>query len=264
MSWTEQGEGAPVVLVHGIPTSPGLWRKVVPKLSGVRVLAWEMVGYGKSIEQGRTRDISVGEQAEYLAAWMRQLGIEKAVLAGHDLGGGVVQIAAVRHPELCAGLFLTNAIGYDSWLIPSVSALKAGARVMRHLPRPLFKLLLMNLFYRGHDSAESAQEAFEAHAPDYLAQGGAAALIRQVEQLKTGDTVEVAEALPRLNVPARIVWGDGDQFQKIKFGERFSRDLRAPLRRIPGAKHFTPEDYPEIIAEEIMELVREAQLQPVA
>lgn len=260
MSWIEQGEGTPVILVHGIPTSPDLWRNVMPMLSGVHVLAWEMVGYGQSIEEGRARDISVGRQAEYLAAWMRRLGIAKAVLAGHDLGGGVVQIAAVRHKRLCGGLFLTNAIGYDSWPIPSVSALKAGAPVMRHLPDPLFKLLLMNLLYRGHDTREEALAAFRVHAPNYLAQGGAAALIRQIEHLKTSDTLAVADALPKLGIPARIVWGDGDQFQKIRFGERFSRDLRAPLRRIPRAKHFTPEDHPEIIAEEIMKLIGEASL----
>lgn len=260
MSWVEQGEGTPVVLVHGIPTSPELWRKVMPRLTGVRALAWEMVGYGQSIEQGRGRDISVGQQANYLAAWMQHLGLGEAILAGHDLGGGVVQIAAVRRPELCAGLFLTNAIGYDSWPIPSVAAMKASARVMRHLPRPLFKLLLSNLLHRGHDTKKEAQEAFETYAPNYLIQGGAAALIHQVEHLKTSDTLAVAGILPKLDLPARIVWGDGDQFQKIEFGERFSRDLKAPLRRIPRAKHFTPEDHPAIIAEEIMALVGEARL----
>lgn len=114
MSWIEQGDGTPVVLLHGIPTSPELWRKVIPRLSGVRGLAWEMVGYGRSIPEGIGRDISVARQADYLAAWMRQLGFGKAVIVGHDLGGGVAEILAVRHPELCEGLFLTNAICYDS------------------------------------------------------------------------------------------------------------------------------------------------------
>ena len=52
MRWLERGTGLPVVLVHGIPTSPRLWRHVIPKLEGVRVLAWEMVGYGDSFAAG--------------------------------------------------------------------------------------------------------------------------------------------------------------------------------------------------------------------
>lgn len=257
MSWTEVGEGLPVVLVHGIPTSPELWRKVIPLLYGVRSLAWEMVGYGHSIAEGRDRDISVAGQAKYLTAWMHHLEIVKAVLVGHDLGGGVIQIAAVRHPELCRGLFLTNSIGYDSWPIPSVMALKASASLMKHLPRPLFKLLVMSLLYRGHQSRSEAMEAYRLHIAPYLAQDGAGALIRQISDLRTQDTLAVAADLPQLGVPARIAWGEDDQFQKIEFGERFARDLSAPLRRIPHGKHFTPEDHPAIIAEEIMKLVEE-------
>ena len=67
MRWEEQGEGRPVVFVRGIPTSPRLWRHVIPQVRGARCMAWEMVGYGASIEEGRERDISVAKQADYLA-----------------------------------------------------------------------------------------------------------------------------------------------------------------------------------------------------
>lgn len=88
MRWEEQGIGAPLVLVHGIPTSPALWRHVVPRIGTARCLAFEMVGYGSSIPQGRGRDISVARQAEYLVAWAQAIRSRSAVLVGHDLGGG--------------------------------------------------------------------------------------------------------------------------------------------------------------------------------
>lgn len=255
MSWIEEGEGLPVILVHGIPTSPDLWRHVIPRLSGVRVLAWEMVGYGTSISEGKRRDISVAQQAEYLAQWMRELDIEKAVLAGHDLGGGVAQILAVRNPKLCSGLFLTNAIGYDSWPIPSVIAMRKMDGLVRKLPDSMFKALLLSLFVRGHDDLGKAMEALEVHSPKYTQRDGAAAMVRQMNALDVKDTLEIADKLPSLNIPARLAWGEADQFQKVEYAERFSRDLGAPLRKIKGGKHFTPEDHPEVIAEEIMALV---------
>ena len=89
MRWEEEGEGHPVVFIHGIPTSPRLWRHVIPSVQGARSMAWEMVGYGASIEEDRDRDISVAKQADYLASWMREVGLESAFLVGHDLGGGV-------------------------------------------------------------------------------------------------------------------------------------------------------------------------------
>ena len=96
MRWEEEGEGPPVVFIHGIPTSPRLWRHVIPGVQGARSMAWEMVGYGASIEEGWDRDISVAKQADYLASWVREVGMESAFLVGHDLGGGVAQILAVR------------------------------------------------------------------------------------------------------------------------------------------------------------------------
>lgn len=150
MRWEEQGEGLPVVFIHGIPTSPALWRHVVPLVTQAHCLAFEMVGYGESIPAGRERDISVGRQADYVAAWLAQLNITQAVFAGHDLGGGVAQLVAVRYPELCGGLFLTNSIGYDSWPIPSVKAMRAMAPLVRRLPNVVAKqAILRMLMYRG-------------------------------------------------------------------------------------------------------------------
>ncbi|WP_373187621.1 alpha/beta fold hydrolase [Halopseudomonas sp.] len=259
MHWLEQGEGMPVVLIHGIPTSPALWRKVMPLMPGTRCLAFEMVGYGESIPQGVDRDISISRQADYVAAWMRHLGVEGAILAGHDLGGGVAQIVAVRYPELCAGLFLTNAIGYDSWPIPSVKTLQASAPLVSHLPYTAGKQILRLLMYRGHEDSGLVRESLELHWVPYAKHDGAAALIRQVQALDVNDTLSIADSLPGLGIPACVVWGAADPFQNIEYGERFARDLDAPLHRIEGGLHFTPEDHPDEIARYLLQLVEQVR-----
>ncbi|MEX2551200.1 MAG: alpha/beta hydrolase [Nitriliruptoraceae bacterium] len=258
--WEEQdGEGdTPVVLIHGIPTSPALWRHVTPQLGGLRVLAFEMVGYGQSIPAGVDRDISVAAQARHLDAWLDHLGLDRVILVGHDLGGGVAQIAAVRRRERCAGLLLTNAIAYDSWPIPSVKAMRAAAPVVARMPKRLLKATLGMLLARGHDDPAVARESLEVHFSHYAAHDGAAALARQVSALDVRDTLQVAGDLPGLGVPSRIVWGLADQFQKASYGQRLARDLSARATGIRGGKHFTPEDHPQVIAEAIRELVVEA------
>ncbi len=202
--WLEQGgdaAGLPVVLVHGIPTSPALWRHVLPQLTGLRVLALEMTGYGQSIPAGRTRDISVGAQADRLNAWLAHLGVDRAVLVGHDLGGGVVHIAAVRQPQRCAGLMITNGIGYDSWPIPSVKAMRAGAPLLAKMPAVALKPALGMLLARGHDTAARAKEALGVHYAPYAEHGGGAAMARQVSALDVRDTLAVQDALPTLRRP---------------------------------------------------------------
>jgi pimeloyl-ACP methyl ester carboxylesterase len=179
MRWEQQGEGRPVVFVHGIPTSPRLWRHVIPQVQNARSMAWEMVGYGASIEEGEGRDISVSKQAEYLAAWMRAVGLDEgAVIVGHDLGGGVAQILAVSNPELVAGLVLTNAICYDSWPIPSVKAMRAMGPAVERLPNAVLRYnLYVGLFLRGHDDLARAKESFREHWPYYERAGAGAALM---------------------------------------------------------------------------------------
>jgi pimeloyl-ACP methyl ester carboxylesterase len=250
MRWEQQGEGRPVVFVHGIPTSPRLWRHVVPWVSSARSMAWEMVGPGASIEEGEGRDISVAKQAEYLAAWMRAVGLDEgAVIVGHDLGGGVAQILAVQNPELVRGLVLTNAICYDSWPIPSVKAMRTMGAAIERLPDALLRYkLYVGLFLRGHDDLARAKESFGEHWPYYQRAGAGAALMRQVRSLNVQHTLAVADRIPSLNVPARLIWGAADRFQKIGYGYRLAYELGASMERLEKGKHFVPEDHPEPVA----------------
>ncbi len=257
MRWEEEGEGRPVVFVHGIPTSPRLWRRVIPHVQNARSIAFEMVGYGASIEEGRNRDISVAQQAEYLASFMRQTEIGSAIVVGHDLGGGVAQILAVRHPELVDGLVFTNAIAYDSWPISGVKAMRAMGPLVERLPVEVFRYILRAFLQGGHDDSSRAKESFDEHWPYYEAGGGGAAFVRQARSLNQQDTVAVADQIPNLDVPARLAWGTADQFQPVGYGYRLAYELGAPIQRIEGGKHFTPEDHPEEIADAVNDLVRE-------
>lgn len=71
--WMDEGTGAPVILIHG-PTSPRLWRHVMPLVRG-RCLAWEMPGYGSSIPRGADLDLSLSAQAGYVLDWIGSLDL---------------------------------------------------------------------------------------------------------------------------------------------------------------------------------------------
>ncbi len=156
------------------------------------------------------------------------------------------------------GLVLTNSISYDSWPIPSIKALRAASPVVRHMPDPLLKPVIASLILRGHDDRRRARDALEIHWRPYEQYDGAAATARQVESLNVRDTLAIADQLPALDLPARVVWGAADRFQKVEYGDRLAWDLRTELRRIEGGKHFTPEDHHDAIAAATNEVVAEA------
>lgn len=263
MRWEEHGDvgpGAiPVVMVHGIPTHPRLWRFVIPALEdpGLGCMAWEMVGFGWSIPEGLDRDISVARQAEYLGAFLRNRNIEQALFVGHDLGGGVVQRFAADNPERCLGLVLVDCVAYDNWPVQPVRAARRAARLVERVPSQLLEPVLTSVLRRlGHDDTDRGSTSAELHVRPYRASSGRAGLAHQLRHLDSDDTQAVAGRLSALDVPARVVWGARDPLG-VRSAERLAGELKAPLTVIPDARHFTPEDHPDVVAQAINELVAE-------
>lgn len=257
MRWEELGEGRPIVFLHGIPTCPALWRRVTPRIPGARKLAWELVGYGASAKEGVERDISVAQQAEYLNAWMEALELSGVLVVGHDLGGGVAQNLALKHPMKVAGIVLTNSIGYGSWPIPRVKMLRAMSSGVEHVPPALLLQLMRNFMKAGHDDPDIAKDSLAVHYANYTGPGGPPAFARQLRSLNVRDTEWIGDRLRDLRIPARIVWGAADKFQKLKYGQKLARQLNAHLTEIPEGKHFVPEDHPDEIVDAVLAVADE-------
>ncbi|MBK3577080.1 haloalkane dehalogenase [Streptomyces sp. MBT65] len=114
MSHRESGTGAPIVFLHGNPTSSYLWRNVLPRVTSGRLLAPDLIGMGAS---GKP-DIaySFADQARYLDAWFDALGLRDAVLVGHDWGGALAFDWAARHPDRVRGIaFMETIVKPMTW-----------------------------------------------------------------------------------------------------------------------------------------------------
>lgn len=103
MSYTEEGAGSDLVLLHGNPTSSHIWREVVPRLSGsARVIAPDLIGMGDSGKPGI--DYGFADHADYLEAFLEAVGVDRPVLVGYDWGGALAMDWAARHPGRIRGL----------------------------------------------------------------------------------------------------------------------------------------------------------------
>ncbi|KUG08472.1 hypothetical protein ASU33_09925 [Solirubrum puertoriconensis] len=262
MRWEEHGEPNAehtVVLVHGLPTNPRLWRYVIPEVvrPGVRCLAWEMVGYGWSMQAGLGRNISVARQAEYLYLWLQHEQITKAVFVGHDLGGGVVQRMATLYPEVCAGIVLADCVAYDNWPVPPILAAQKSSGLIEKMPPVIVKGWLRKAILALGDKHEwRRQESARLHAQPYGQPFGPAAFADQVRSVNNLDTLNIASDLPQVTVPARVVWGQKDILSPDS-GQRLATDLKTDFTCIPGARHFTPEDHPDVVAQAINAVLAE-------
>jgi haloalkane dehalogenase len=104
MNYRETGAGgAPVVFLHGNPTSSYIWRNITPYVAGRhRCLAPDLIGMGESGKPDIAYRFS--DHARYLDAWFDALALDQVILVGHDWGGALGMDWAARHPDRVRGV----------------------------------------------------------------------------------------------------------------------------------------------------------------
>jgi haloalkane dehalogenase len=108
MAHREAGEGDPIVLLHGNPTSSYLWRDVLPGLAGLgRCLAPDLIGMGDSqkVPGSGPHSYRLADHRRYLDELLDQLGVTgRVTLVGHDWGAVLAVDWARRHPQAVRGI----------------------------------------------------------------------------------------------------------------------------------------------------------------
>jgi pimeloyl-ACP methyl ester carboxylesterase len=250
VSYIDEGEGPPIVLLHGIPTWGYLWHGFIPRFAKThRVLAPDLLGFGYSDKSDRF-DRSIARQAEMINAWMESVGIECATIIGHDIGGGVALRLVTLFPARVTRLCVMNTICYDSW--PIEMMLQFGHPEAYHkLSASTAFMLLKQVLKRGF-AISPDDEMLEGLLMPYTTEVGKLSLIRNAAALNTNLTTEITPLLSHVQVPTLILWGEEDRFQLVKYGERLAWDIpSAHLIRIKGARHFVMLDRPEEVAQHL-------------
>ena len=244
--------GSTIVFLHGIPSSSFLWRKVIDHLQQeFTCFAVDMLGYGDS-DKPKDKDLSITAQAEYIAQWSEAVGLDEFHLVGHDIGGGVAQLLALRHPEKVRRLVLIDTIAYDSWPVPDIDRLKDAQwddlLRSRDLRSGFRRALEAGLF----NKSLVTDELLEGYVGPFLGQEGRAAYLRCARTLKTNHLSDYSQEIEALSNPTLVLWGQHDQYQELRFGERLSNALaNHQLEVCPNGSHFLPEDQPSWVAERI-------------
>lgn len=109
MNYYEQGEGEPILFLHGIPTNSYLWRNIIPQVSVKgRAIAVDLAGYGKS-DVPLDNDYSIASQYSYLKGFIDALQLKNIMLVVNDLGSLLGLKYAVENPDNVKGIVLIEA-----------------------------------------------------------------------------------------------------------------------------------------------------------
>jgi pimeloyl-ACP methyl ester carboxylesterase len=256
----EQGRGAPVVLVHGVPTSSFVYRKVVPALAeqGLRAFAFDFPGLGLA-----DRPVDFDYSWSGLARWTREaidaLGIDRCHLVVHDIGGPIGFEWAVRNPERVLSLTALNTIvGIAGFRRPWTMAPFAVRGIGRLWLASLNRWVMTRLFY-----LQGIADRSRVPPPQVLAyydllkrEDGGRAFLRIMRGFELTEQKErfLWEGLAQRPYPARIVWGERDPALGLDQMRLAQRILRVDDPILLPAKHFPQEDQASAVAQAVADL----------
>ena len=257
------GDGEPVVLIHGTPSSSYIWRKVAPKLAeaGHRVHVFDLLGFGASERPfDRAVDTSVSGQVPILKGLMSHWGLDSAHVVAHDIGGAVAQRFCIFHPALARSLTLIDTVSFDSW--PSKRTkqqMKAGLEALIKAPdaehRAHFREWLLSTVEQKEAFAAGSLETFVDLISGPVGQGSL--FQHQVAHYDHRHTSEISDRLSELSaMPVQILWGENDAWQVVDWAHKLQAAIPgSTLNLLPQCGHFAMEDQPERISELIISLI---------
>jgi pimeloyl-ACP methyl ester carboxylesterase len=244
----ERGEGVPLLLIHGFGGSTDDFEEFVlePLARSRRAIAVDLFGFGWS---ERKDDFHYGWTlwSDQLAGTLAALGIERASVAGHSMGGAVAAVFAARYPERVDRLILADAL-YP----PEPDEIPI---VFRALRTPILGELLLGLV--SDASAPGFSPAYHRRAVAwYRIRGTRRASLRYVRD--RNKRTELAAAYPEIAASTLILHGTADESVPYAAMERAAPAIRAVrIVPLPGGGHFLLRDAPDIFVREVERFLSE-------
>ncbi len=240
------GSGPPVVLIHGMVNSSRHWSEVAHRLAADHtVLAPDLIGHGGSATP--RGDYSLGAHAAAIRDVLTAVGIERASIVGHSLGGGVALQFFYQFPQRTERLVLVSSGGLGREVSPLLrSAALPGASALLSLaahPRVLSGLSEAGRALRRRGSGTGVQLQAIARALRPLEEPGARAAflhtLRSVIDAR-GQRVSASDRLYLLGaLPTLIVWGERDHTIPLAHGRSAHRAISGSrFETLPRAAHF--------------------------
>lgn len=273
MHYVDEGEGEPVVMLHGEPTWGYLYRRFIPAVAeSNRVVVPDHMGFGKS-ETPQDREYTLRTHVENLSSLIDELDLHDITLVMQDWGGPMGSQYAVRNLDRVKRLCVLNTVIPGAQRVPPSAPLmpwfqwigkhhEAGSlnETLGHLGSNVLSVMKIIGFENSDTVDDTWIRAYSAPFPDKEACIGAIEFPLDAYLGRTRDYVlERVSQVPELgSMPAMMVEGMQDHAinPDVAIGSFRALYPDAPITILPHAGHFCQEDAPEIIVPLIKQFLR--------
>ena len=238
IAYARRGHGAPLVLIHGYPLDHSIWDPLAPFLEhNFDLIIPDLRGFGAS--DAMQADHSIVDYASDIAGLLTHLGIRKAYIAGHSMGGYVALAFAREYEERVSGLAMVSSQMAADTPERKEGRIATAKQVLQTGAGPVAEAMAPKL---------SAQPQWQEFARGLILRqppaGIAAALYAMAGR---PDSSEMLSAFP---FPVVIVHGDADELIPVQKGREMKSALPAAhFVELPGAGHLLMMEKPEQVAQ---------------
>jgi pimeloyl-ACP methyl ester carboxylesterase len=270
LAYDREGAGPPVVLLHGWPGDRRDYRDVVPLLAGkADLVVPDLRGFGASDRHDRppAKAYSADAQADSVLGLMDELGFERPVLVGYDVGSRVAQTIARRRPDRVRALVLSPPLpGVGERILSPHSQREFWYQAFHQLPlaerlldgKPDAVRAYLAHFWE-HWSAEGwalSADELERLVDVYGAPGAFTASVAWYRAASGVVAMSLAERVPapdeRVAAPTTVLWGEEEPAFPLDWADRLEEFFVAvELRTLPDVGHFAPLEAPRAIADAV-------------
>lgn len=222
IAYIDKGKGTPLLLLHGIPTSGWLYRKMIDPLvaQGYRVIVPDMLGFGNS-DSPKGYDIyDKKAHAKRILGLMNHLEISSWHHVMHDAGGLWTWELLKQNSNKINRLSILNTIIYKDGFCPPVK-MKKGlfGKIVKWSYKANTNTMLKKLFKNGTNNYPMSKADIEGYKRP-LKEGKTEALYKFFTT-NTKSIPDYSTTLKNLNIPTQVIWGTNDKIlvwekQKIK------------------------------------------------
>ena len=264
----EAGEGFPVFLMHGNPTSGFLYRKVVENLplDKVRVIMPTSPGLGFSSKIPASEH-KLENHIRWISKVLNELELEELIYAGQDWGGPIGMGALSLSPNLIKGAVILNT-GFNAPTI-NIDLSPAHATVKT----PVIGELIVEVFFSMFDRLGAVQgdpeswtpEVAELYGKPLYDNGNAKAPLAMMRMVTDGPShpstpsmIKIENYVKTLDIPVEIVWGMSDPILGKALPRMEENFPKAPVTQT-DAGHFLQEEVPDEIAQALIRVLSQVK-----
>ncbi|MGH2753732.1 MAG: haloalkane dehalogenase [Actinomycetota bacterium] len=261
MHHVDEGDGSPILLLHGEPTWAYLYRKMIPTLSEVaRVIAPDFIGFGRSDKVTEVEWYSYDKHLLSLTQLIESLDLRDITLVVQDWGGPIGLRAAVEDEARFSRLVILNTGMFRPRPgKPPNEAFLQWLRFATENPD-----LPVGFIVQGATTTELGPGVIAGYEAPFVtpkSKAGAAAfpglVPLDIDDPGAKETMAVHDALTRWEKPVLVAFSDGDPIFPPRAGERLAERIPgARFELVEGASHFLQEDKGEEIANLVEAFVR--------